>query len=190
MEPDWDAKMEKWEDGIQKDTASKADFKDYLNTKLYQYTANSSTDNNLWDLFRDDFKGFTTADFKRGYSLTEQQRLRAYLRCGGVYVEQNRQHHTIAQCLVDILEQETIHPWKDTDVIQPGQIRTDLLTGPITSFYLTLEGCGYDQAVEQPKNIPPPPPPPVETQVEYPQQITHEAPPPLPLSQIPSLPSQ
>jgi hypothetical protein len=72
MEPDWDAKMEKWEDGIQKDTASKADFKDYLNTKLYQYTANSSTDNNLWDLFRDDFKGFTTADFKRGYSLTEQ----------------------------------------------------------------------------------------------------------------------
>jgi hypothetical protein len=185
MEPDWKARMAKWEGGIPTETASKDDFKEYLDTKLYQYTENRSTDDNLWDLFRDDFRDFTIATFKRAYSLTEQQLLRAYLRRGGVYVEQNHQRLSIAQSLVDVLEQETKHPWKDADVVQPGQIRTDLLTGPITSVYLTLEGCGYGQAVEQSHDIPPPPPP-VEIEVQPPEQGTNEGPPPLPIPEITS----
>ena len=148
--------MAKWEDRTPIETASKDDFKEYLDTKLYQYTENLSIDDNLWDLFCDDFKDFTTTTFKRAYTLTEQQRLRAYLRRGGIYVEQNHQRLIITQSLVDVLEQETMHPQKDADVVQPGQIRTDLLTGLITSVYLTLEDYGYSQVIEQSHDIPPP----------------------------------
>jgi hypothetical protein len=39
--------MAKWEDRTLIETALKDDFKEYLNTKLYQYTENLSIDDNL-----------------------------------------------------------------------------------------------------------------------------------------------
>ena len=71
MDQEWDARIEKWSDGISRDTASKADFKEYLSTKLYEYDKNKSSDYNLWELFRHDFNGFTAQDFRDNYLIAE-----------------------------------------------------------------------------------------------------------------------
>ena len=128
----------KWRHGIPTETASKADFTEYLLTKLHEYDESGTTDHNLLELFQDDFKDFTTTTFERVYTLPELQRLRAYLRCGGVYVKQDQ----ITQSLVDVLKQEAMEQWNDAEILEDGGIRDDLLMGPITSVFLTLHGYG------------------------------------------------
>jgi hypothetical protein len=78
--------FEKWEDGIDTNNATKVDLREYLNTKLYQYTLYRISDENLWDLFKDDFKDFNSAIFGQ-YSRTELQTLRKYLQYSGVHIE-------------------------------------------------------------------------------------------------------
>ena len=111
----WRARIKRWEDGVKLGTATKEDLQEYLSTKLYQYTLNKTTDDNLWDLFKDDFKDFDTATFNR-LTCTEIQGLRTYLRCGGVHVEQNHSRLTIAQSLVNVVQEETKHIWNDADI--------------------------------------------------------------------------
>ena len=106
---DWKAWEKKWRKGIPTETASKADFTEYLLTKLHGYDESGITDHNLLELFQDDFKDFTTMIFKRAYTPPELQRLRAYLRCGGVYVEQNHKRLSIPQSLFNVLKEETIY---------------------------------------------------------------------------------
>ena len=139
---DWKAWEKKWRKGILTETASKADFTEYLLTKLHGYDESGTTDNNLLELFQDDIKDFTTTTFKRAYTPPELQRLRAYLRCGGVYVEQNHKRLSIPQSLFNVLKEETIHQWNDVEILEDGGIRDDLLIGPITSVFLTLYGYG------------------------------------------------
>ena len=95
MDQDWNVLMKKWRHGIPTETASKTDFTEYLLTKLYEYDESEITNHNLLELFQDDFKDFTIITFKRAYTLPELLRLRAYLRCGGVYVEQNHKRLSI-----------------------------------------------------------------------------------------------
>ena len=83
---------------------SKADFMEYLLTKLHEYDKTKSSNYNFWKLFQDDFKDFTTTTFERAYTLPELQRLRAYLRYGGIYIKQSQ----ITQSLVNVLEQEAM----------------------------------------------------------------------------------
>ena len=51
-------KIKKWENGINPVTTTKEDLQEYLDTKLYQYSIDRTTNNNLWDLFKDNFKNF------------------------------------------------------------------------------------------------------------------------------------
>jgi hypothetical protein len=84
-------------------------------------------------LFQDDFKNFDVEDFNI-YGPTKLQRLRAYLRYGGVYVEQDSKYLSIAQSLIDILKSTKLKSICDFDaeIRQAGPIRADLLKGPIT----------------------------------------------------------
>jgi hypothetical protein len=140
MDVDWDARIEKWSDGIPRDIASKADFKEYLSTKLHEYDKYKSSDYNLWELFRHDFNGFSVQDFKDNYSLPELQAFRAYLRCGGVYVKITANGHSIAQTLADVLTEETMGEWNDAEIVGSGTVGTDIRKGPITSVFLTPDG--------------------------------------------------
>jgi mevalonate pyrophosphate decarboxylase len=81
--------MEKWKEGINLEASNKDDILDYLNTRLFQYKVEKSTNRDLWELYKEDFANFDINTF----SLLEQRdlrRLRAILRCGGVYIEYNR----------------------------------------------------------------------------------------------------
>jgi hypothetical protein len=165
--------IEKWEDGIDPVTATKAELQEYVTTKMYQYTLYKKSDDNLWDLFQDDFKNFDAAAYNL-INRTLIQNLRAQLRCSGVYIEQNHKNLTIAQSFINLAREETKSVWNEADIVNDGPIRTDLLQGPITSVYLTLDGTGRkgtrrsqsrNQAVYPPPSnqgyppLPPSPPP-------------------------------
>ena len=132
---EWAIRRRKWKHGIDPRTITAEEFLEYTETKLYEYTLYHTSDDNLWDLFKDDFKNVTAEQFNtlgRG----GLQRLRAYLRCGGVYVAQNSRNKPIAQTLEDILEEEEQHKWTDDDI---REAISDLSRGPITSQYITSE---------------------------------------------------
>jgi hypothetical protein len=76
----------KWRHGINLDAAIAHEISEFLDTKLFQYVLYKIVNDNLWELFRHDFKDFTCrGDFNK-LELPEILRLRKVLRCGGVRV--------------------------------------------------------------------------------------------------------
>ncbi len=59
MEVNWEQKIKKWGRGIKLEDTTDDDLQDYLDTKIYQDELDKTSDDNLWDPFRDDFKNFT-----------------------------------------------------------------------------------------------------------------------------------
>jgi hypothetical protein len=143
-ENEWKTRLKKWEDGIKLSIATKADVLEYMDTKLHEYTQDRITDDNLWYGFKEDFKDFTLDTFANiGWKHT--QRLRTYLRCGGVRVEQNSPHLTIAGGVYNVLLEDVPQAWDANDL---SQAAGDLQKGPITSFFITADAKNLRQ--EQP----------------------------------------
>jgi hypothetical protein len=128
---DWGAKVLKWKYGIDVTTATDKDILDYMQTKLYDYMSNRVSDDDLWELFQDDFKDFTTDMFTRNQR--ETQRLQTCLRCGGVFVASNTKSITIAQKLIDVVNEEEQHKWTETNM---KEAELDFKKGPITLVYI------------------------------------------------------
>jgi hypothetical protein len=74
----WKARI-KWRSGIDTATSTKEQLSEYLNTKLFQAAVHETVDDNLWDLFKHDFKNFSRTTFNR-LDRTELLRLRAVLK--------------------------------------------------------------------------------------------------------------
>jgi hypothetical protein len=75
---------------------------------MYDYTQDRITDKNLWYGFREDFKDFTLDTFNLvGWKQT--QKLRIFLRCGGVRVEQNNARLSIIRGVYNVLLEEEPH---------------------------------------------------------------------------------
>jgi hypothetical protein len=55
--------MEKWKDGINLENSDKKDVLDYLNTRLFQYKVEKSTNKDLWELYKGDFANFDIDTF-------------------------------------------------------------------------------------------------------------------------------
>ena len=148
MDVDWNARIKRWRHGINKETSSEDQFLEYLETKLYGYDKSKVTDHNLWELFREDFEGFTTETFRDKYETRDLQTLRAYLRRGGVYVENTAKlpGSLVAETLFKVLEQEDMAQWNNDEILESGQLRRDLLNGPITSVFLTLNRYNQGKA--------------------------------------------
>jgi hypothetical protein len=130
----WKARI-KWRSGIDIATSTKEQLSEYLNTKLFQATIHEIVDDNLWDLFKHDFKNFNRTAFNR-LNLQELLRLRAVLRCGGVYVHQDHKNLSIAQSLVNLIQEKEQHIWSAADI---DKARADLQKGPITSVFISLK---------------------------------------------------
>jgi hypothetical protein len=67
---------------------------------------------NIWVFFYEDFNYFTTKDFDR-LGQCHLKELRKYLRYFKVYVAQDYEDLTIAQCLVNVTKEETYRPWTE-----------------------------------------------------------------------------
>jgi hypothetical protein len=151
----------KWRHGINLNSVRADEITEFLDTKLFQYVLYEIVDDNLWELFRHDFKDFTCrGDFNR-FELTEMLRLRKTLRCGGVFVQQNGGTNTIANTLHTVMKEDEQHVWSNEDILAA---RPDLIKGPILSGFITLtknkrlEPVIFDIPTPSPP-LPPPPPP-------------------------------
>jgi hypothetical protein len=131
----WEARIAKWDYGIEVDAATTEDLTNYMQTKIYSYQYDKRNDDNLWECFKDDFKNFTIDTFKQ-VPLRITQDLRRCLRCGGVRVVQNTKTATIAQSLYAVLEEEDQAVWTANDIIEA---KKDLERGPITSMLPELK---------------------------------------------------
>jgi hypothetical protein len=169
---EWKTRIKRWQDGIDVKTAPKEDLNDYVNTKIQWYALHKQSDGNLWELFQEDFITFDITVWNKA-DRTIVYALRAFLRCGGVYVKHNGKQLTIAQSLVNVIREETQSEWEIADITEKGGIQTDLMQGPITSAYITLKGLKNTPLTNQSNQytplltpspsgtpIPPPPPPP------------------------------
>ena len=70
-------------------------------------------DDDLWESFQDDFKGYTEDDF-RLVNNNDVRRLRKFLRKRGVWIEKSRT--TIARSLFNALQEEEPTQWTDADI--------------------------------------------------------------------------
>jgi hypothetical protein len=58
-----EVRTRKWENGINISKATKEDLHDYCKARMHCYIINRQSDENLWDLFQEDFKDFDTTAF-------------------------------------------------------------------------------------------------------------------------------
>ena len=64
MDSEWAKKILRYGDGINTANAIKDKLGEYVETKVYVYTQENFTDYTLWTVFKEEFKGFTTEDFR------------------------------------------------------------------------------------------------------------------------------
>ena len=84
------------------------------------------TNNSLWELFQEYFRLWSLHNFKI-LSNNSSTKLRLYLRCGGVFVQQDN----IAQALYKTANEPKQHTWTYNNI---ASCKKDLKKGPITSF--------------------------------------------------------
>ena len=104
----WEEKAYRWRNGIDVLNAGNEDLLDYIQTKTYQYRNEEARDKDLWDLYQEEFNGFTVATFKTLGS-RPLQLLRNTLKARGVYVPQNTKHITLAEVLYHTLQEDERH---------------------------------------------------------------------------------
>jgi hypothetical protein len=125
----------KWRHEINLNTAIAHEISEFLDTKLFQYILYEIVNNNLWELFRHDFKDFTCrGDFNK-LELPEILCLCKVLRYGSIRVQQNTGALTITTTLLSIIKENIQHVWTNKDLLVA---RPDLIKGPILSGFITL----------------------------------------------------
>jgi hypothetical protein len=58
-----EVRIRKWENGINISQVIKEDLHDYYKARIHYYIINRQSNENLWDLFQEDFKDFNTTAF-------------------------------------------------------------------------------------------------------------------------------
>jgi hypothetical protein len=137
---DYEAVVEKLRDSNWT-TAPKGDLEAFTEAKarLYAHGDRYQCDEFLWHEYQDDFKTVTIDTLKQ-VSIRVLKILRTALRCGGVYVAQNKAGLTVAQTLFDLISEPERHKWITAD-IEDVNIKGDLEIGPVTSIQLfNLDG--------------------------------------------------
>jgi hypothetical protein len=112
---EWYEKISKHGDGITAATASKDELGDYVATKVYVHTQENFTDYTLWTVFKEEFEGFTTEDFRR-MRIDTRAKLRTHLLKRGVYVGKHNSRYSISEALFDLLQEEEPHEWTDEEI--------------------------------------------------------------------------
>ena len=113
--PEWQAKVNKWEHGIDTIDTSNEDLLEYIQVKTYLYRTEEAIDQDLWDLYQEEFESFTVAILKTIGTKTLQM-LRNTLRARGVYIQKNDRHTTLAEVLYATLKEDERHQWTDEEI--------------------------------------------------------------------------
>ena len=95
------------------DDSSTMDVTGTIETAFKVWERYNFRDLDLWESFREDFKGFKEDDFKQT-SIHCQRKLREFLRKRGVWVERSKL--TIARSLFNTLQEDENPPWTEAEV--------------------------------------------------------------------------
>jgi len=99
---EWYEKISKHSNRITAATASKDELGDYVAIKVYVHIQENFTDYTLWTVFKEEFEGFTTKDFKR-MRIDIRAKLRTHLLKRGVYVGKHNSRYLILEALFNLL---------------------------------------------------------------------------------------
>ena len=121
MDSPWKPLREKWDCGIDLDNATEREINDYVEAKAIIYEGEKLCDTALWEVFRIDFRHFTSSTFK-GVTPLANQRLRSCLQRGGVFVtstegfEEGDPGDGNALTLEEVVKEKNKHKWTAEDV--------------------------------------------------------------------------
>ena len=107
------AGRERWPKGIGAEATSK-EIDDYITFKITEYIHYNFQDDELWELYQEDFKGFSIATFK-DCNQPGIRKLRALLRSNGVWVRKDRRK-TVAESLYNTLQEEEPAEWTTQEI--------------------------------------------------------------------------
>jgi len=99
---EWYKKILKHGDGITAAIASKDELGDYVVIKVYVHTQENFIDYTLWTVFKEEFEGFTTEDFRR-MRINIRVKLCTHLLKRGVYVGKHNSRYLILEALFNLL---------------------------------------------------------------------------------------
>jgi len=102
MDSKWAKKILRYGDGINIANTIKDKLGEYVETKVYVYTRENFIDYTLWIVFKEEFKGFTTEDFRR-MRIDIRAKLRTYLLKRGVYMGRYNNRYLILEALFNLL---------------------------------------------------------------------------------------
>jgi hypothetical protein len=114
QEMDWSAEWKKWKRGINLETALDIEVVRFTKTMIYDWESNNAMDTNLWELVQEYLANFDKDTFALLDTRTLQH-LRDCLRSRGVYVAKNNKRLTIAETLLEVINEEQ-HEWTDADI--------------------------------------------------------------------------
>jgi hypothetical protein len=98
----------RWPKGIGVEDTTE-DIDNYITYKITEYTHYDVQDEELWEVFQEDFTGFSKSIFKDCNQMSIRK-LRALLRMYGVWVKKDR-HLTVAESLYNTLQEEDPTLW-------------------------------------------------------------------------------
>jgi hypothetical protein len=113
----WTQKINKLGDGIDTATATKEDFGEYVETKVYVHKLEGFSDFTLWSLYKEEFEGWTRDNFKVLRRDTRAM-LRLHLIERGVYVAPYSTRYPMSDALFNTLGEEEQHEWTDEELIE------------------------------------------------------------------------
>ena len=102
MDPKWAKKILRYGDGINIANAIKDELGEYIETKVYVHIQENFTDYILQTVFKEEFKGFTTKDFRR-MRIDIRAKLHTYLLKRGVYIGRHNNRYLILEALFNLL---------------------------------------------------------------------------------------
>jgi hypothetical protein len=82
---------------------------------IYLHKTEDLTDNDLWLVFQEQFKGFTVESFKKIHTET-RSKLQRHLFKRGVYIDKHSNRVTISELLFKAIQREELHQWTDKDI--------------------------------------------------------------------------
>ena len=98
---EWYKKILKYNNGITTVIVSKDELGDYIAIKVYIHTQENFTDYILWTVFKEEFEGFITEDF-RHMQIDIKAKLCTHLFKRGVYVGKHNSRYSISETLFDL----------------------------------------------------------------------------------------
>jgi hypothetical protein len=123
--------QKRWSEGIntQSEGVGKEEINEFVKFKLLEYGDCRLVDDDLWEVYQDDFKTFTTQTFKECNQISIRN-LRQLLRVRGVWVRKHR-NATVPESLFQTLQEDDPTEWTETEIREHMEAGGEFSSGRI-----------------------------------------------------------